>query len=76
MKVRVAFSWSICYNYHWKLNWKWVSIMIDQFRDSFRITIDTSACTSLITGYDPKLNDVMMFGIIAIKYLRAVKYTE
>lgn len=61
MKMDIAFSQSICYNYHRKLNWKWVSIMIDQFRDSFRITIDTSACTSLITGYDAKLNDVWYY---------------
>lgn len=35
--------------------------MIEQFRDIFKIKIDTSACTSIITGYDAKLNDVWYY---------------
>lgn len=35
--------------------------MLKQFQDKFRITIDTSACKSIITGYDMKLDDVWYY---------------
>lgn len=35
--------------------------MLKQLQDKFRITIDTSACTSIITGYDVKLDDVWYY---------------
>ena len=38
-----------------------VDHMLNQFHDKFRITVDTSACTSMITGYDTKLNDIWYY---------------
>lgn len=35
--------------------------MTNQFQDKFRIKIDTTACTSIITGFDAKLDDVWYY---------------